>query len=321
MDTKSLTVIEPEPVSKSPDVRVLLAEWHSHLSLLVRTGEIQEATARTYRIGVDRFMSWLASRTTIGTEVIREWIADLKGQNRTPNTVAVWLSGVRAFFSWCVRNRKLSFNPAEGVRGIMRASTATMHRREALTDSEVLNVLDAIDRESAIGKRDLSLIGIMAYCGARQSDLFRADLEDLKPIDKGFKLFVRGKGRIESDEVLMLVHPQLIEFVRKYLVVRGNESGPLFLSFSHRNRNERLSLRGMRLIVKNYFRQAGVIGTKSTHSIRHAAASNSLRHGAPLEKVKTMLRHASMDTTMIYIHELDRETNPGEAFIDYGKRD
>lgn len=321
MDSKSLTVIEPESVTKSPDVRLLLAEWHSHLSLLVRTGEIQETTSRTYRIGVDRFMSWFSSRTAIGTEVIRQWIADMREQNRTPNTIAVWLSGVRAFFSWCVRNRKLSFNPAEGVRGIKRLSTSTMHKREALTDSEVVSVLNAIDRETAIGKRDIALIGIMAYCGARQSDLFRADLEDLKPIDNGFKLFVRGKGRIESDEVLMLVHPQLIEFVRNYLVVRGNESGPLFLSFSHRNRNERLSMRGMRQIVKSYYGKAGVIGKKSVHSLRHAAASNSLRHGAPLEKVKSMLRHASLETTMIYIHEIDRESNPAEAFIDYGKRD
>lgn len=167
MDAKSLAIIEPEPVTKSPDVRELLAEWHAHLNLLVRTGEIQEATSRTYRIGVDRFMAWLENRTTIGTEIIRQWIADMKEQNRTPNTVAVWLSGVRAFFSWCVRNRKLSFNPAEGVRGIKRLSTNTMHKREALTDSEVISVLDAIDRETAIGKRDTALIGIMAYCGAR----------------------------------------------------------------------------------------------------------------------------------------------------------
>jgi site-specific recombinase XerD len=321
MDAKSLTVIEPEPVSKNADVRELLAEWHSYLNLLVRTGEIQAATSQTYRIGVDRFMLWLENRSTIGTEIIRQWIADMREHNRTPNTVAVWLSGVRAFFSWCVRNRKLSFNPAEGVRGIKRGSTSIMHKREALTDSEVIAVLDAIDRETAIGKRDIALIGIMAYCGARQSDLFRANLEDLKPIDNGFKLFVRGKGRIESAEVLMLVHPQLVDFVRNYLVIRGSESGPLFLSFSHRNRNERLSMRGMRQIVKSYYRKAGVIGKKSTHSLRHAAASNSLRHGAPLEKVKSMLRHASLDTTMIYIHELDRETNPAEGYIDYEKKD
>lgn len=146
-------------------------------------------------------------------------------------------------------------------------------------------------------------------------------MEDLKPLDNGFKLFVRGKGRNEKDETLMLVNPDLIEYVRNYLIVRGNEPGPLFINFAHARGNERLSMRGMRQIVKDYYGKAGVIGKKSVHSLRHAAASNSLRHGAPLEKVKSMLRHASLDTTMIYIHEIDRETNPAEAFINYGKKD
>ena len=34
-------------------------------------------------------------------------------------------------------------------------------------------------------------------------------------------------------------------------------------------------------------------------------------------KARQVARHASIDTTMIYVHEADRLDNPGEQFIDY----
>jgi hypothetical protein len=34
-------------------------------------------------------------------------------------------------------------------------------------------------------------------------------------------------------------------------------------------------------------------------------------------KARQVARHVSIDTTMIYVHEADRLTDPGESWIEY----
>ena len=76
----------------------------------------------------------------------------------------------------------------------------------------------------------------------------------------------------------------------------------------------------MRDIVKGYFDSAGVVGNKTTHSLRHTAITNALRHGVPLTRVsKHLARHSSIDTTMVYVHEVDRMSDPVEDHIFYGE--
>ena len=68
-----------------------------------------------------------------------------------------------------------------------------------------------------------------------------------------------------------------------------------------------------------YYRAAGVRGNKTTHSLRHTAITQVIMKSGSIQKAQSVARHKSVDTTMIYFHEIDRITNPGEAFIDYGE--
>ena len=78
------------------------------------------------------------------------------------------------------------------------------------------------------------------------------------------------------------------------------------------------TLRSIRRIVKRAYRLAGVRGAgKTSHSLRHSAITSAIRHGAPLPKVQSMARHASLNTTMIYYHELDRVEDPAEGYVRY----
>ena len=51
------------------------------------------------------------------------------------------------------------------------------------------------------------------------------------------------------------------------------------------------------------------------HSLRHSAATIALEHGAPLHQVQDMLRHADIQTTMLYTHNKERITNAAEHRI------
>jgi site-specific recombinase XerD len=65
----------------------------------------------------------------------------------------------------------------------------------------------------------------------------------------------------------------------------------------------------LRGLVTGYMKAAGVVGNKSTHSLRHTAITKAVSSGQPLERVMTMAGHANPATTMIYYHV--------EAHINY----
>ena len=118
--------------------------------------------------------------------------------------------------------------------------------------------------------------------------------------------------------MIVIDNPAAAGALHDWLSVRGDQPGSLFLSLSDRSHGARLSLRALRHLIKGYYLAAGVLGKdKTAHSLRHAAISNALRHGAPVQKVAAMARHASIETTMIYFHEIDRLSDPAERYISY----
>ena len=93
---------------------------------------------------------------------------------------------------------------------------------------------------------------------------------------------------------------------------------PLFVSFSNRSNGQGLSGGALRLIVKTAYRQAGITSERKTaHSLPHTAITKAIQRGAKPIKVQSMARHKSLDTTMIYYHELDRLEDPAEDYIRY----
>jgi integrase/recombinase XerC len=316
--TTALTIAPLRAVESQADLHELLTDWYAALDLRVRDGELSAASRRTYEEGAQRFMNWCIGYATITDDVIREWLADMRGAGFKPATLNTWLAGLRAFFTWSVAAHRLPYNPADGIKGARRLDSRK-HKREALTSAEIRRVL-AMPDDSNVGKRDRAILHLMAYTGARTIEVHRANLEDLRTEGNRLVLNVQGKGREETDEVIVVTHPQAEAAIHDWLSVRGSKPGPLFTSLSPRSRGGRLALSTLRGLVKSYYKAAGVRGEhKSTHSLRHTAITNAIQHNAPIQKVRAMARHRSIDTTMIYVHETDRVTNPAEQFIDYGE--
>jgi integrase len=155
----------------------------------------------------------------------------------------------------------------------------------------------------------------MAFCALRTIEVERADLGDLTTVDSLPTLRIQGKGSSEKDDIAVIYHSKAQEALYDYLAARGNKPGPLFVSLSRRSYGGRMTTRAIR-DLKKYFTAAGIVDPRKTlHSLRHSAISKVAK--ANIMKARQVARHASIDTTMIYVHENDRLTDPGEQFIDY----
>lgn len=168
-------------------------------------------------------------------------------------------------------------------------------------------------------KRDLAILTLMAYCALRSIEITRANLDNLKTEQDRMILEVQGKGYQEADEIVIIPRDQE-QVIRSWVACRKeiNANGPLFVSLSNRTKGARLSLRAIREMVKSRFNLAGVVGDKkTTHSLRHSAITTAIRNGATPLQVQAMARHSSFDTTLGYIHAVNRIDDPAEDFIKY----
>ena len=181
-------------------------------------------------------------------------------------------------------------------------------------------MVKVLDTAKELPARDRAIIVLMAYTAMRTVEVNRADLADLRTEAGKLVLAVQGKGRREKDEIVVIDNPEAVDALYRWLDERGSEPGPLFLSASDRNKAGRLSLSAIRTIVKAAFKQAGITeASKTTHSLRHTAITNAVVNNAPVTSVREMARHQSIETTMIYFHEVDRVANAAESHIQYRK--
>lgn len=278
-----------------------------------------ETTLEAYERGFKRFAGWLISNgiSQPGALEISRFRSDLSTQYAV-QTVNLALSAVRSFYRYLVEIGAIEYSPAGDVRGVKR-SKSTRHKRLALTVPEVRAVLDTCDQTIA-GIRDRAMIMLMVYCGLRTVEVHRANNDDLGTEGERLVLNVQGKGHLEADELAIIPISQE-PVLRAWISERKrlNDVGKaLFVSLSNRTQGQRLSVRAIRNIIKSRYELAGVFGdAKTTHSLRHTAITQAIKNGASPMQAQAMARHASFDTTLGYIHEVNRIENPAEDLISY----
>lgn len=278
--------------------------------------DVSQNTRRTYARALGVFMSWAQEVGLLEPrrDDILAYKRSLEERGVSPFTVSAYLVAVRRYFQWLEAER-IYPNIAAGIRG---ARKARGFRKDPLTVSQVKDLLAGIDRGDLRGKRDYALLNLLIRTGLRTVEVARANIEDIRQEGGEAVLWIQGKGRDAKDEFVLLT-PSTLRPINDYLQARGKAApgAPLFASLSDRNHGGRLTTRSISRIVKERLAGIGLgDGRLTAHSLRHTAVTLALQGGATLQEVRSMARHASIDTTLIYAHNLDRISNGAERKID-----
>jgi len=264
----------------------------------------RETTKETYLKALREFAKWLAGGTPLilTSHDIQRYKDFLVSKNLSPTSLSTYLTSVRRFYDYLISVEMVTENPAKKIRGSGRPQR---HLRYPLSHDEVENLLDAIDPSTVVGLRDWSMITLMIRCGLSEIEIVRASAGDIKV--KGGKqvIFVQGKNQDKKDEYVILTPPAQ-EALEKYLEARGKtkEDEPLFWGVGNRARGERITTRAIRERVNYYLNLAGLKRKGITpYSLRHTAALLAIESGAAVSEVKQMLRHKTIDSTLVYFEE------------------
>lgn len=286
----------------------VVADWLARI-------DVSEGSKRIYRLGFRKFCEFVRATGLDFDKVEQLNVTDFKYYlilecELSPATVRSYLASVRSFYAYAEQHGNLK-NVARGVKG---AQERRGFKRDALTVSQVHEVLREIDRSDEAGLRDYAMLNLMARLGLRDIEVVRADVGDITRKSGVDVLRVHGKGRSGKDEFMVLT-PAALRPIKEYLVERGNPAPgePLFTSLSNRSAGARLTTRSVSRIAKNALENAGIIGPQYTaHSLRHTALTLALLGGATDREAQQMARHADVSTTALYSHDLDRLRNAAE---------
>lgn len=275
--------------------------------------DASEKTVQTYTRALRQFFKFLYENNIKQPQRadVLAFRDNLKDKGRKPTTIKSYIVAVRLFFQW-TNQEGLYPNIADKIKG---AKLDHAHKKDYLTVDQIKDVLNGIDTSTLTGARDYAIIVLMVTGGLRTIEVSRADMDDMRNVGNSPALYIQGKGREEKTEYVKLPL-QVFKAIGRYREMLEKQYDVLFVSTSNNNKGQRLTTRSISGIVKKRLKEAGYTSNRLTaHSLRHTAGTLNLMNGGTLEETQQLLRHSNINTTMIYLHHLERENNQSEKRI------
>jgi site-specific recombinase XerD len=197
------------------------------------------------------------------------------------------------------------YRPGQGFGGGPRPLVPRMVKLPWIpSEQEWLDVL-AVFRAEPVRNR---LMLALAYDAAlRREELCSLRTDDLDPAHRTLRVRA-DTTKTRRERVVPYSAPTgllLAEYLRHRSTL-SRSRGPLFLSQSHRNLAEPLTLWTWSKVVRRVA-LAAAVPRFSTHTLRHLCLTDLARMGWDLHAIATFAGHRSTDSTLRYIHLSGRE--------------
>ena len=171
------------------------------------------------------------------------------------------------------------------------------------TEKEISKTLAAVDRSSAIGKRDYLIILLAAEYGWRTGDIVNFKFSQID-WDNNTITFEQHKTDIPVEfPLLSSVGNAIIDYLQHG---RPKSDAPEIIVSAENGKNGTpLKPSTVHSIVSRYLREADIPHWKEkrhgAHAFRHSLASNLLKKNISMPVISTVLGHQRTETTRIYL--------------------
>jgi site-specific recombinase XerD len=213
-------------------------------------------------------------------------------QRYSDRTINYHLSALKSLAHFAKRHEIRFVNP-----DCIELPKYVNRRAEFLTTEEVHQLLDFIPTNTAIHIRNKALLHLLYSTGMRIGEVYRMNVQDIDLVRKEFTIL--GKGNRYR---LTFLSGEAEYWLKKYLDGRDDNHPALFINYTRRPTDKRLTITMMENIVRNYARQIWPDRKITCHTLRHSFATDLLHNGAEIKAVQEMLGHSNIQTTAIYLH-------------------
>lgn len=264
--------------------------------------DVSEKTIKNYKIGIGNFMEYLKKNNI--SNPTRNDIRNYRNNlihDYCSNTVNSYMTAIREFFKY-LSTYGIYENVVEGIKG---AKTSLTPKKQILTKEQV-----GLIYNNLADKRERALFSLLITTGLRGIEVAESKIEDLKLHNGEVVLWVKCKGHDEKDEYVK-IPTQVLNDLKEYIGERTE--GYIFVGNGNNNRNNKLTTKTIRLLIKNIFKRFGIDSDNiSLHSTRRTFATIAYENGVDIYSIQQVLHHRSIATTTIYLKSADRDKNNSE---------
>ena len=214
---------------------------------------------------------------------------------RTPKAAQLMVSAMRSFFRFLFRygETKRDLSTAVSTVAAWRLSEVPKY----IKPKEVESLIESCDRTTSVGRRNYSILLLIARLGLRAGEIVALELGDINW--RASELTIRGKGQF-CDRL------PLPQSVGEALAIYLKNDRPK-CSTRRVFVRTRAPYRGFKdsttvsTIVRRTVEKSGLsTPSKGAHLLRHSLATDMLRKGASMTEIGELLRHRSPNSTEIY---------------------
>ena len=265
--------------------------------------DVSEATRADYKYRIGLFIDFMQERGFNRNSFLEFKRALAERADLAVSTKNKYLATAKIFLKEANRQGAL---PADITQNIKLFSQSKKHKRDGLNDEEIKKLTEAIRGlpETPQNARLKAILSLLVFQGLRQIEAIRLDIRDIDFISK--TAFIQGKGQDDKEPINL--HPEAIRALRIYVKSNKVADGALFTSQSNNSKNQRLTTRALREIVKETLDALGI--KKTTHGFRHYFISTLIKtYKGDLLEVAQYTRHKSLEMLQVYNDNIKREAD------------
>jgi integrase/recombinase XerC len=276
--------------------------WDEFLRL-----QISSETKRTYAGAIDNFFKQITGKPSSPQQIaeflklsqydaiaiVLKYKADLLDLNLAPSTINVRLSAIKSLITHARKLGQCEFNLSD----IRNVKVQTYRDTSGVKPEVFKSILDEIDRDSVMGKRDYAILRLLWDNALRRGEVGHLTIGDFQDA----QLWIKGKGRMQKESIDLPI--KTIRALEEWLKVRGSNDklDPLFISLDNRTKGMKLSTMSIDRLLKRATIKANVSKVMSPHKVRHSAITAALDgSNGDIRRVQKLSRHKNVATVMIY---------------------
>jgi len=249
-----------------------------HVDEFLRSRDVASKTKEHYFYKLGLLAQYVGKRR-LSLRLLAEYPGWLRARGYADASIQSTVAAARAYVRWAVER---GYADDECLRWRPRLRLCESAPK-AINDQDAERMI-----ESTQHVRDRALLLMLRDTGARIGTILGLDVGDIDL--SGGRAIARQKG---GRLLILYLSERLRVALREYIGAR--QDGPLFLG-----RDGRMGMGGVRYILRQAARRAGVNGRYNAHAWRHAFARRCVRAGLDLSRTARLMGHASFELTAKY---------------------
>lgn len=232
--------------------------------------------------------------TKLRPDDVRQFLASQLDAHRTASNASYLAAGLRSYFRYRT-------TCGDRVGGLIAVISNPVHWRlaslpHALKPDEVERLLNSFTFAQRWPKRGYAIVRCALDMGLRSCEIAHLMISDIDW--RSGTVTLRGTKSLRQDILPLPV--EVGQALADYLQHERPTSSHPAIFVRHRGAHDQpVSSSTIQKVIKWACRRAGLMHS-SAHSLRHTLACRLVENGSSLKEVADVLRHRSLNTTLIY---------------------